>query len=308
MVNEPVFVASEVAIVLRRPARSAWLLSDYWAITKPEVNFLIVTTTAAGFYLSWPDELSPFPWILLLHTLAATVLAASGAAALNQWMEHPFDARMRRTARRAVAAGRIEPRHALAFGAGLSVSGLVYLALSAGALASSLAALTLASYLLLYTPLKRRTPWCTAIGAVPGAIPPLIGAAAACGRLEASAWMLFTIVFLWQFPHFMAIAWMYRDDYDRAGYVVLPRRAARGRFVAWNSLVALLALLPVSLLPVLNNSSASYGLVAAALSGWFLYTGTQFARRQSPAAARRLLMASIVYLPALLLLLIVLTV
>ena len=307
MVNEPVFVAPDVAIVLRRPARSAWILSDYWALTKPEVNFLIVITTAAGFYLSWPGERSSLPWILLLHTLVGTVLAASGAAALNQWMEHPFDARMRRTAGRAVAAGRIEPSHALAFGAGLSLSGLVHLAFSAGALAASLAALTLASYLLLYTPLKRRTPWCTAIGAVPGAIPPLIGAAAACGGLDAGAWILFTIVFLWQFPHVMAIAWMYRDDYDRAGFAVLPRRAARSRFVAWTTLVALLALLPVSLFPFLTNSSVSYLLFAAALGGWFLYTGTQFVRRQSAPAARQLLMVSIVYLPALLVLLIVFT-
>jgi protoheme IX farnesyltransferase len=193
------------------------------------------------------------------------------------------------------------------FGAALSLSGLAYLALSAGVLASSLAAATLVSYLFIYTPLKRRTPWCTAIGAVPGAIPPLIGAAAASGHLDASAWVLFAIVFLWQFPHFMAIAWMYRDDYDRAGYRVLPRPEARTSFVKWQTLATLVALLAVSLIPALVHSRAPYGIGAAALSVWFLYVGAQFVSRQSAAAARRLLMASIVYLPALLLLLFLFT-
>jgi protoheme IX farnesyltransferase len=305
MVNEPVLVAPHVSVVLDRPATSASIFADYWAITKPEVNVLVVTTTAAGFVLS--SAAPSFPWSRLVQTLIGTVLVASGAAALNEWMEHPFDARMRRTARRAIAAGRLDPRRAEAFGAGLALCGLAYLAFSVGLLAASLAAVTLVSYLFVYTPLKRRTPWCTAIGAVPGAIPPLVGAAAARGRLDAGAWVLFAIVFLWQFPHVMAIAWMYRDDYDRAGYLVLPRPAARHRFVAWHTCAPLIALLPISLLPVLQNSSASYGIAAAALSGWFLYAGRQFVLRQSAAAARGLLFASIVYLPALLVLLMLLT-
>jgi heme o synthase len=305
--RQPAFVASEIAIALRRPAGYAAILSDYWAITKPEVNFLIVVTTGAGFCLSGPGGLFRIAWIPLLHTLLGTLLVASGAAALNQWIERPFDARMRRTARRPIVAGRIEPRRALMFGAALSVCGLAYLALDARIVASLLAAITLVSYLFVYTPLKRRTPWCTAIGAVPGAIPPLIGAAAARGGLDLTAWILFTIVFLWQFPHFMAIAWMYRDDYDRAGYVVLPRPAARARFIAWQTLAPLMALLPVTLVPILYNSSAAYGAAAAALSLWFTYAGAQFVRRPSAAAARRLLLTSIVYLPALLLLLIIFT-
>jgi len=265
-VSRHAFITSEFVIALPRPATYAAILSDYWAITKPEVNFLIVITTAAGFCLAGPGDLSRIAWIPLIHTLIGTVLVASGAAALNQWIEHPFDARMRRTAHRAIAAGRIEPRVARMFGAGLSVSGLAYLALSAGVAPSLLAAVTLVSYLFIYTPLKRRTPWCTAIGAVPGAIPPLIGAAAAGGRLDTSAWVLFAIVFLWQFPHVMAIAWMYRDDYARAGYLVLPSPAARSRFIAWQTLAPLMALLPVSVLPALRNSSAADGVAAAALS------------------------------------------
>jgi protoheme IX farnesyltransferase len=300
MVNEPVFVASHLAIVLRRSASNASILSDYWAITKPEVNFLIVITTAAGFYLSWPGEFARFPWILMLHTLVGTVLVASGAATLNQWIEHPFDARMRRTARRAIAAGRIKAHHGLAFGAGLSMCGLAYLEFRAGILASTLAAVTLAIYLFLYTPLKRRTPWCTAIGAVAGAIPPLIGAAAARGHLDFNAWVLFAIVFFWQFPHFMAIAWMYREDYDRAGYKVLPRPEVRWRFIAWHTGAPLVALLAVSLSPVIHNLSVAYGIVAVGFSGWFLYSGSQFLLQQSAAAARHLLIVSIAYLPALL--------
>jgi len=307
MVTDPALAASDVAIVLPSPAASASIASDYWSITKPEINFLIVITTAAGFYVSSPEPLSRFPWTPFLHTLLGTVLVASGAAALNQWIEHPFDARMRRTARRAIAAGRIEPQQALAFGTALSLAGVAYLTLTAGALASGLAFATLVTYLFVYTPLKRRTPMCTLIGAVPGAIPPLIGAAAASGRLGARAWALFAIVFLWQFPHFMAIAWMYRDDYDRAGYVVLPRPAARVRFIAWQTRAPLIALLPIGLLPVLGNSSAAYGVAAAALTGWFFCAGTQFVRRQSAAAARHLLVTSIVYLPAFLLLVIIFT-
>ena len=302
IVNDPVLLGPEVALVLR-PATYAAIVSDYWAITKPEVNFLIVITTAAGFSLSTQGHLSGPAWILLCNTLVGTVLAASGAAALNQWMEYPFDARMRRTARRAIAGGRIEPWRACAFGVGLSLSGLAYLAFTAGLLPSLLAASTLATYLLLYTPLKRWTPWCTVIGAGAGAIPPLIGGAAASGRLDVSAWLLFAIVFLWQFPHVMAIAWMYRDDYDRAGYMVLPHSEARVRFVAWHTSVALAALLVASLLPVLDNRSPSYAVIAAVLTGWFTYAGAKFVIRRSSASARHLLMASIVYLPALLLLL-----
>jgi protoheme IX farnesyltransferase len=251
--------------------------------------------------------LSEFPWIALLNTLLGTVLVAGGAAALNQWIEHPFDARMRRTARRPVASGRIDPRRALLFGTVLSLAGTAYLVLAAGTLASLLAAGTLLGYLFLYTPSKRVTPLCTLIGAIPGAIPPLIGWAAARGGLDSEAWFLFGMVFLWQFPHFMAIAWMYRDDYRRAGYLVLPDGPATVPFVILQTLLPLVALLPVSLGPVLGGDpSMPYSIGAVVLGLGLCYYGAQFARHRSGSAARQLLTASIVYLPSVLLLMILL--
>ena len=228
MARERVLAAADASVVLTHPFVASAVLSDYWRLTKPEVSFLIAVTTAAGFYLGCSAVPSPIPWIPFLHTLLGTLLVASGAAVLNQWMEYPFDAMMRRTARRAVAAGRIDPKRALMFGAFLSLAGLAYLLLAAGVLPSLLALVTLVGYLCIYTPLKRITPLCTLVGAIPGAVPPLIGWTAARGRLDGEAWILFGIVFLWQFPHFMSIAWMYRDDYARARYLVLPDSPMRG--------------------------------------------------------------------------------
>jgi protoheme IX farnesyltransferase len=268
---------------------------EYWALTKPDVNVLIAITTAAGFYIASPVALAA---AALGHTVAGTLLVASGAAVLNQWMERHFDARMRRTARRPVAAGRIAPGRAREFGTLLSLSGVAYLLAAAGVLAAVLATATLLAYLLVYTPAKRRTPLCTVIGAVPGAMPALIGWAAARGRLDPEAWMFFAIVFLWQFPHFMAIAWMYRDDYDRAGYRVLPSGERRASFVTNQTLLAVVALVPVSLLPVAAGyASPLYGLGAVILGMAFADVAARFALRPSGSAARRLLLASIVYLP-----------
>ena len=252
-----------------------------------DVNVLIAVTTAAAFALGSRDALSALPWWRLFHTLAGTVLVASGAATLNQWMERHFDARMRRTARRPVAAGRIAPgqrqKTPNEIALNILLAGLTIIFL--------LATVTLLAYLWLYTPAKRRTPLCTLIGAVPGAMPPLIGWAAARGRLDPEAWMLFAVLFLWQFPHFMAIAWMYRDDYDRAGYRVLPAGEAREAFVTNQTLLAVVALVPASLLPVVTGyASPLYGLGAVIL-------GVGFAECTS--AARQLLLASIVYLPLL---------
>jgi heme o synthase len=292
-------LASNVAIA-RRPFVDSTVLFDYCAMTKPEVNFLIAIATATAFFIGSPEALSLFPWIRLLHTVFGTVLVASGAATLNQWMEYRFDAAMRRTARRPVAAGRIEPVSARRFGTALSCAGIAYLAVAAGPLASGLAVATLLSYLLLYTPLKRRTPLCTAIGAIPGAVPPLIGWAAARGSLDSDAWVLYAIVFLWQFPHFMAIAWMYRDDYERAGYLVLPRGHARSRFVTLQTLLPLLALLALSLSPVLaGEPSMFYVIGAVSLGLCFLWYGVRLTLRRSGSAARQLLVASIIYLPSL---------
>jgi heme o synthase len=297
MASEPILAALDARVV--QPRRAARVLSDYWALTKPEINFVIAITTAAGFWLGSPETVSQLPWAGLVHTLFGTVLVASGAATLNQVIELRFDALMKRTARRPVASGRMLCSHALWFGMALSILGVAYLEVTTNSLASLLAAFTLMSYLFLYTPLKRRTPLCTLVGAVPGAMPPLIGWAAAHGHLEAGAWVLFAIVFLWQFPHFMAIAWMYREDYARAGYLVLPLDENRDRLVIWQAVVAPLVLLLVGLIPAISRLS---GLIyfggALAIGGIFLYYSARFAAHRTNVAARQLLLASILYLPA----------
>jgi protoheme IX farnesyltransferase len=291
-------LATAVPQVPRARATRFTVLSDYWALTKPDVNILIAVTTAAAFALASRAGLSALSWWRLLHTLTGTVLVASGAATLNQWMERVFDARMRRTARRPVAAGRIAPGQARRFGTLLSLGGVAYLLAATGLLAAALATVTLLGYLWLYTPAKRRTPLCTLIGAVPGAMPPLIGWAAARGRLDPEAWMLFAVLFLWQFPHFMAIAWMYRDDYDRAGYRVLPAGEAREAFVTNQTLLAVMVLDPTSLLPlVAGYASPLYGLGAVILGVGFADCAARFAFRPATSAARQLLLASIAYLP-----------
>jgi len=302
MSTEPILAALDIVAVRRRhDIAHSGVLSGYWSRTKPEVNFLIAITTAAGFWMGAPASFAHFPWTSLLHTLIGTVLVASGAATLNQLIELRFDAQMRRTARRPLVSRRIGQSHALWFGISLSVIGVIYLAVASNALASLLSILTLLGYLFLYTPLKRKTPLCTLIGALPGATPPLIGWAAACGRLDGNAWLLFAIVFLWQFPHFMAIAWIYREDYARAGYVVLPAGKAKDRFVAWQTSLPSLALLAVALVPAIRGvSGIVYFAGALVLGGVFLCYSARFAFHMSTVSARRLLFASILYLPLLL--------
>jgi len=298
MAVESIPVALDVA-VLRRSCSQSSRWSDYWMLTKPEINFLIAITTGAAFCVGSPAAIAHFPWVLLFHTLLGTVIVASGAAILNQVIERRFDAQMRRTARRPLASGRINSSHALWFGISLSLFGVVYLALSVNFLASLLAALTLFSYLFLYTPLKRRTPLCTLIGALPGAVPPLIGWAAARGRLEPEAWALYAIVFFWQFPHFMAIAWMYREDYARAGYLVLPAGGIKERFVIWQSFVVSLVLIPLGLFSwATGEFVSSYCIGILVLGSFFSVFAARFAFCRSNATARQLLFASIVYLPA----------
>jgi len=254
--------------------------------------------TFTGFYLGLPRDLHAFPFGRLLNTLLGTLLVASGTGTLNQVLEHRFDARMRRTCRRPVAAGRVRPANAALFGIVLSIAGVLYLLLAVNALASALAALTLATYLFVYTPLKRKTPLCTLAGAFPGAVPPLIGWAAASGSITSGkAWMLYAVLFLWQFPHFMAIAWMYREDYDRAGYLVLPKGNARIPFVTLETLLPLLALVAICIMQFPTRHAAMFYCFGALLSVGFLYFGVQFVLQRSRAAARRLLAASIVYLP-----------
>jgi len=304
MATKPVLPAPSFTVLRTRERTDVSTWSDYWALTKPEINILIAIATAVAFCMAVPSSLASVPWISLLDSVLGTVLVASGAATLNQWMERKFDARMRRTARRPIAAGRIEPARAVAFGTLISLAGTAYLVVTSGVLAALLAAITLASYLFVYTPLKRRTPLCTMIGAIPGAMPPLIGWAAARGSLSAEAWLLFAIVFLWQFPHFMAIAWMYREDYDRAGYKVLPQNRARVPVVILQTLLPLISLVFVSLVPALTGTAGvlrTGGLLLLGLG--FLACGLQFVSRRSGSSARRLLFVSILYLPSAFLLL-----
>jgi len=273
-------------------------VADYWTLTKPEVNLLIGVTTAAGFSLAGAWQGQGVSIHGLAYTVAGTLLVASGTGTLNQLLERHFDALMRRTSGRPVAAGRIAPWQALLFGVVLATLGTVGLAAAVNRLSSVLALATMASYLLVYTPLKRRTPFCTLIGAIPGAAPPLIGWAGATGTLSAEAWMLYAMVFLWQFPHFMAIVWMYREDYRRAGYRVLPRDQPTVPFVLCQMMIPLLVLVPLSLTPVLFwRAGLVYLATALVLDAVFVYRADQLAIHQSNAMARRLLITSIVYLP-----------
>jgi protoheme IX farnesyltransferase len=257
----------------------AWLvrLADYWTLTKPEVNFLVVMSTLAGFYLGWRG---PINFVLLFCTLLGTLLVAS------------------RTARRPVPSGRMNPAAAFWFGIFLALAGGLLLWLAVNALASALALATLLSYLLFYTPLKKRTPLCTLVGAFPGAMPPLIGWAAARGSLSLEAWVLYAILFCWQFPHFLAIAWLYREDYSRAGLRMLPARDTEGRFTGREILAFTMALLPISVLPVFLGQAGTIYLIGALLLGLaFLVYGIQMARGRTRILARRLVLASVVYLP-----------
>ena len=273
-------------------------LSDCWTLTKPEVNFLIALATFTGFYLGHAHQPGPFPFALLGCTLVGTLLVASGTGTLNQYIERRFDAQMRRTARRPLATGHLRASVGLALGLVLATLGSVFLAVSVNLLASELAVFTLSSYLLIYTPLKRKSPACTLIGAIPGAMPPLIGWAGASGHLTSEAWLLYGILFFWQFPHFMAIAWMYRDDYQRAGYRVLPVTDRWCAFVNWMTVLPLLLLIPLTLFPVFfGQADVIYALGTLFVGTIFLYHGSVLALQKSNQHARRLLLPSIAYLP-----------
>src|SRR5271170_1841084 len=300
MATEPTIAVLSAATVTRQSRAVNWCstIRDYWALTKPEVNFLILITTFVGFDLASRAGLSGFRIAPLMHTLLGTLLVAGGTGTLNQFLERSFDAQMRRTARRPLASERLTSSHVLWFGISLSMAGTVYLAVAVNALTSLLAIVTLLSYLFLYTPLKRKTPLCTLVGAFPGAVPPLIGWAAARGRLDPEAWALYAIVFLWQLPHFMAIAWMYREDYVRAGYLVLPATEAREQYVVWQTCLGSLALIPVSLIAGIGSKMGPTWSVGTLLLGLtFLWYSARFAFLRSNVSARQLLRASIVYLP-----------
>ena len=281
----------------RRPTAVVQALADYWALTKPDVNLLIAIVTSAGFYLGYPVQYGGLPVGLLFHTVVGTMLVSGGTGTLNQFVERRFDAQMRRTSRRPIASGKIEPARALRFGISLLVVGTAYLA-SVNLLASLLAALTTLTYLAVYTPLKRKTPLCTLVGAFPGAVPPLIGWAAAQGTLSIESWMLYSVVFLWQFPHFMAIAWMYREDYERAGYFVLPRDDRKTSFMVWQSILPSLVLVGLSGVATFKGHEGRIYFGGTFLcSVWMLYYASHLALVKTNTAARRLLVASVVYLP-----------
>jgi heme o synthase len=300
--------ATVAKIVLPATAESrrsvdARFLAGYWALTKPDVNLLIAITVFASFCLARHTTLESFQYALLFHALLGTMLIASGTGALNQVIERRFDSQMRRTLRRPLVVGSISPHRALWFGILVSLAGAAYLAVTVNGLSSLIAGLTLVSYLAIYTPLKRKTPLCTFVGALPGAAPPLIGWAAASGALSSEAWLLYSMLFLWQFPHFMAIAWMYREDYDRAGYIVLPRGHNRHKLVAIQSVIPALLLIPISLIPAFIGDEGRVYFAGAALLGLaFLYCVARQAIIRSNAIARQLLLASIVYLPSIFLL------
>ncbi len=272
-------------------------MRHYIELTKPRITWLILMSTGVGYYFGL-DRLALLNWTLLLHTFLGTGLIASGTAALNQWWERESDKLMRRTASRPLPMGLMTARRALWFGIGLAALGALELAWGVNLLAAVLGGLTLAAYLFVYTPMKSRTHLSTVVGALPGAMPPLMGYAAASGVLNREAWSLFFILFVWQFPHFLAIAWMYRDDYARAGIRMLPVVEPDGRSTSRQIVLYATTLIPISLLPVmLGMSGKIYLFGALALGFWFLYTGVRVAFDRTNARARSVLLASVIYLP-----------
>ena len=271
---------------------------DYVELTKPRVTSMVLVTTLAGFYMGSRQGLDAG---LLLRTLLGTALAAGGASALNQYLERDSDGRMRRTRARPLPGGRLEPQRALLFGSLLAAAGIVSLALTVNGLAALLVALTLLSYVMLYTPLKSRSPLCTLVGSLPGALPPLVGSVAAEGRITPVGVALFAILFVWQLPHALAIACLYRDDYDRGGCLMLPVVAGDNEAAGRIALLYALALVPVTILPAVWGGAGVVYLGGALLLGVLLAAAAApLARTGSLPAARRLLLASVVYLPVLL--------
>ena len=270
----------------------------YVVLTKPDVTFLVVITTVAGFYLG---STGPVDWARLAQTLLGTLLVAGGTAALNQYVERDMDAVMRRTAARPLPTGTLKPSEVLIFGAVTIVFGTAWLALTVNALAAFIAFATCASYLALYTPLKTRTTLATAVGAIPGALPPLIGWAAARGSLSEGGWILFAILFVWQFPHFMAIAWMYREDYARAGIQMLPVVDRKGD-ATFNVIVSFSAILvPVSLLPsVMGMAGIRYFFGALVLGMILLQVSLCANRARTNVRAKWLMHATVIHIPVLL--------
>ena len=274
------------------------LASDFVELIKARLTLLVLLTTAVGFYLAAAD---PINYLALFHAVFGTALAASGAAALNQWWERRLDALMQRTMTRPIPAGRMRPGNALVVGSGLAIGGFIYLAAICNWLSASLAAVTIVIYIFAYTPLKRVSTVNTLVGAIPGALPPMIGWAAATGGLGPGAWSLFAILFFWQMPHFFAIAWMYREDYARAGFEMVSKGDDTGARSASQSVLFCILLLIISGVPaILHVVTHTYLAVELILNGLFIFAAMRFLRTQQAADARRLFFASIIYLPLLL--------
>ena len=270
----------------------------YVALTKPDVSLLVLMTTGAGFYMG---SRGPVDWLRLAHTVFGTMLIAAGTAALNHYIERDSDRYMRRTAGRPLPSGVLKPNEALLFGVGLAIAGAIDLWVAGGALASFLGVATCVSYLLAYTPLKKRTVWATFVGAFPGAVPPMIGWAAATGSLDRGAWALFAILFLWQFPHFHAIAWMYRDDYSRAGILMLPVVDRDGTRTFRQIILTAIGLIGIGLLPsLLGLAGVLYFFGALVISTALLQVCLWAASSKSNARAKWLMHATVLHIPLLL--------
>lgn len=284
-------------------SRSLPRFADLVALTKPRITLMVVITAAVGFLLADGANggAGSFPFVLLVHTLLGTGLVAASGSVLNQVLERDLDALMARTARRPLPAGRVDPELALGFGVALGVAGLVYLSLLVNPLTSLLGAATLVAYLFVYTPMKRVSSLATIVGAAPGAVPPLMGWSGYADELAAGAWAMFGILFLWQLPHFLAIAWMYREDYAQGGYPMLPVVRPDGAATARQAVLWAAALLPLSLVPsALGLTGAVYAAGAFLLGLGYFAASIAFGLTPDRKSARRLLLASVLYLPALL--------
>jgi len=272
--------------------------SDYITLTKPRVNTLVVITTLVGYYLGARGEIDA---LRLLCTLLGTALVAAGTSALNQYLERDLDAKMTRTRNRPLPAGRMAPRQALIFACSITVIGLIGLALTVNLLTAGLAAATHVFYIFVYTPLKQKTSLSTLVGAVPGALPPVGGWAAARNDLSIEAWVLFAILFLWQLPHVLAISWLYSEDYKRGGFPLLPIIDPQGQSTSRQIITNCLALLPVSLLPTIIGLAGPVYFIGALILGLaFLGFGIVVAVEKDNISARRMMLASLAYLPILL--------
>jgi heme o synthase len=280
------------------PASRRRIVADFAELVKARLTLLVLLTTAVGYYLASAHPVDPLG---LFHAVFGTALAAAGAAALNQWWERRLDALMHRTMTRPIPAGRMSPRDALILGCLLSIGGVIYLTINCNALSAALAAATIVIYIFAYTPLKRVSTVNTLVGAIPGALPPMVGWAAASGRLDPGAWSLFAILFCWQLPHFFAIAWMYREDYARAGFEMISKDDNSGARSASQSVLFCILLLFISGGPAfLKVVNYNYLTVELILNGLFIFVAMRFLRTQTQAAARRLFLTSVVYLPLLL--------